>query len=559
MPQRRNSIKSQRCSTNMPNLQELSRLPSNRHVLHRRRTLQNENMGRPKSKFLSVLAKEIAQTWTQQDIPVQDWTVIYNKILKQPIPNNNELFDCLSHKPQWKSQEDKQYYFNQKNGVGGYCTSKLVPSQVHPSKLSKFHQMTLQSTENFSAVIDENSDSEEADNQDDSSDTSSFREARREPGFVSFAEELKTAANLSIGQTIAVMNFYKKKFPDLEDIPNAPTSGGLSKSSRKRDAIISKEITSVEEKQILYFDMKKYKKLYGMTREVICVCVNDKLVEFQQIPNKKSVTISSVLVSIISKFNIQIIVSDTEPTITGSKAGVIKLIKNNFPQINYEPCRLHLLDLVLRYQVAYYLGDVPSTSPDIPYDFVRYICDNWKEVTESYSASHTLQPSFFDDLPVNESRRDDYRYLLELTKAIRTFRQSGEKPSIRIPKSSVNISNARWNSMAIYCLMAELFLIDENQDLISLNTFIVSDWAPVWFGVRGITDWSKLENLCEKAKNILMKHGLLNKVEHSPPSNEFAERIFRLSYEKIPRCKSMLTLRNSLIRYVNNGEYLCEH
>ena len=89
--------------------------------------------------------------------------------------------------------------------------------------------------------------------------------------------------------------------------------------------------------------------------------------------------------------------------------------------------------------------------------------------------------------------------------------------------------------------------------ILALNHFIAYQWTSVWFGVRDVTDWGKLTNLGETAKNVLLKHGLINKIENKPPTNEFAERVFRLVNEKISRCNSVQTLRNAVIRYVNNS------
>ena len=46
--------------------------------------------------------------------------------------------------------------------------------------------------------------------------------------------------------------------------------------------------------------------------------------------------------------------SDTEATITGHKNGVIMQVRNIFTTILYEPCRIHILDLVLKYEFSYY-------------------------------------------------------------------------------------------------------------------------------------------------------------------------------------------------------------
>lgn len=80
MPQRRNCKKSSRLLKSIDTLVNLKTLQSNKDVLQRRRQLQNENMEKPKSFFLSKLAKEIRDTWTMQDALVQSWPTIYNEL-----------------------------------------------------------------------------------------------------------------------------------------------------------------------------------------------------------------------------------------------------------------------------------------------------------------------------------------------------------------------------------------------------------------------------------------------------------------------------------------------
>ena len=41
-------------------------------------------------------------------------------------------------------------------------------------------------------------------------------------------DQLRQSANLTISQTIAVMNFYQDRFSDISPIPNAPSRGYLS-------------------------------------------------------------------------------------------------------------------------------------------------------------------------------------------------------------------------------------------------------------------------------------------------------------------------------------------
>lgn len=556
MPQRRNTKVKSRFIKHMQELTNLKQLPTNNDVLLRRNMLQQQNIGKAKSIFLMELAKKIHAAWEKQDMPVQGWRAIYQKLRRRVPPPDQKLFDCLPKNPIWKTKEDQLYYDNQKNGLGGYCTSTKVAYKVHPSKVPRKSAISIK--ENLDDVQVADSDNEVEDCQ--VSDESCIVNVNdNKIGDVSFAERLREAANISINQTLAVMNFYKAEFKDVETIPFPPARSSISRTSRINASIISDNIQNEEPNQTLYFDMKQYGTLYGKKREVICVCIGNQLVDFQELTNKKAGTITSFLLSKLAHFSVSRIVADTEPTVTGATNGIVSMIKKDYPEIIYEPCRLHILDLILKHQISFCLGCTKQTSPNLPYAFVNKIALNWHNLRNTYLQITRSPPFSYPDLPSNEHRRDDYRFLLELTKALRTYRENGQKPLINIPTSPVNISSARWNSRAIYCLMDELVVGNMNENIIELNTFISYEWAPVWFGVRSITDWSKLVNLCEKAKNVIIKHGLINKLEYKPPTNEFPERVFRMANEKIPRCKTMTDLRNSLIRYVNYSPKLCKN
>jgi len=554
MPQRRNSKKSSRLLKYMGTLVNLKKLPSNKDVLQRRGQLQNENMGKPKSVFLSKLAKEIEDTWTKQDVPVQSWPAIYNKLQRCKLHEDSNLFDCLPNKPVWKTKEDKEYYLNQKQNLGGYCTSKEISYKIHPSKRPVARNVE-QTTSEKNVVLVEDSNLENISDQDSNQDDATFNPVNQllRIGDVKFAELLRERANLSISQTVAVMQFYKDQFPDLHSIPTPPSRSSLSRASRKAAEKISNDVTLNAGSHTLYFDMKQYTNLYGKKREMICVCVGNKLVEFQELRGKKAATIVECLLPIVNKWHIDTIVSDTEPTNTGNKNGVIALINKSIPNIAYEPCRLHVLDLILKHEMQHFLGKTETSSPNIPYTFVTKLQENWNYYRSEYYKVERSAVEAFPDLPKNEDRRDDYSYLLELTKAVRTLNDSGERRYVKIPCKKISISSARWNSKAIYSLMAELVMESKDEHLVSLNRFIVYQWAPVWFGVRDVADWGKLRNVSDGADKILLKHGLKNKTECKPPTNEFAERIFRQANEKISRCSSVQFLRNALLQYVNNS------
>ena len=158
--------------------------------------------------------------------------------------------------------------------------------------------------------------------------------------------------------------------------------------------------------------------------------------------------------------------SDTEPTNTGRHNGVITKLIRDFPLARFEPCRMHVLDLVLKHQFSLYFTTT-TTSSNLPYKFVQNMQSDWKNLREEY----LLQCKDYEapeerDLPLKEERRKDYKFLLQLVKTIRWYRSSN------FPKQQVSSSNARWNSRAIYSLLAELCNVGDERNT-SINNFII--------------------------------------------------------------------------------------
>ena len=86
---------------------------------------------------------------------------------------------------------------------------------------------------------------------------------------------------------------------------------------------------------------------------------------------------------------------------------------------------------------------------------MKEVQENWGEMHDDYVAScidYEANPDD-EDLPQTESRCRDYQLLLKFVKAVRFLQKEGCHPFIRnIPRQPPSISNARWNSRAIYSL-----------------------------------------------------------------------------------------------------------
>ena len=170
----------------------------------------------------------------------------------------------------------------------------------------------------------------------------------------------------------------------------------------------------------------------------MAICLNDNLVALKAVLNSVAVIPS-------------IVVSDTETTNTGRLNGVVTKLQKEYSNLRYEPCRLHVLDLIIKHEFS--LRFVEKTiSSNLPYQFVKEVQENCGKMRDDYVAS-CIDDEANPELPQTESRRRDYQLLLKFVKAVRFLRKEGCHPFIRnIPLQPPSISNARWNSRAIYSL-----------------------------------------------------------------------------------------------------------
>lgn len=531
-------------------LTNMTRLPTNGQILKQMNNLIKLHSGKQFNAISVILAKEIVTCWQNQDMPVQHYKSVNLKIKrlrskknKKKDFNENTLFDVLPLNPDFKCKEDKDYYELQKHGIG-YCSSKLVSYQIHPSKVPR--KDMKKKLPNFpvcdTSPCDDQSISQE-------SDTSNFIKLPKERSSTYLAQKIREAANLSLSQTIKVLATLHE---ELElDILLPPTRSALLKACDK-EKCADVEIST---KNIIKFDGKTYSNLYGQKRHLFAICYNDNLIALRQIKDKSARTISTLILTVLNERNLkpEICVCDTEPTNTGKKNGVFALLKMKFPNIVLEPCRLHILDLIIKHEIQEYFPAI-NNSPNLSMPFVGELYSNWNQFKAKYDkqVAVIIPENYYTDLPKSEERRRDYRLLLDLVIALRYRRASGSYPKINLPNHPPSISLSRWNSRAIYCIFAELVNLDE-AGLDKLNTFIINSWARAWFGVRSFISWNDIleSAISRKSKNVISKN--INITEgYNTQTNETAERVFRMVEEKISHCKSVVKLEKVMIKYFND-------
>ena len=95
--------------------------------------------------------------------------------------------------------------------------------------------------------------------------------------------------------------------------------------------------------------------VFGKSKvSVIAICINEKLIGFEEVENKKVEIIFNKIKTVLQdqSHTPKLVVCDTEPTNTGRKSGVIVQLQNLFSNMTFEPCRINILDLILKHQFS---------------------------------------------------------------------------------------------------------------------------------------------------------------------------------------------------------------
>ena len=263
-----------------------------------------------------------------------------------------------------------------------------------------------------------------------------------------------------------------------------PTQAGIYKASMREAEKMKKNFkqTLKYEEWALHFDGRKINN-----EEIQVVVLKNNLCEVQfavlSLKNKKAMTIYNGLLEILNEYDlwqsIKVIICNTTSVNTGKLNGVVVRLqrqfeKNGFPVPQYIGCQHHILDLILKHCMDQILG-TNTTSPNIGYFFIEEIRNNFKDLQSQFKQNeHKLKAE-------NIKWRDDMQFLYDLGKAYRYYSKTGDFPFINF-KSLPSISNARWNSRAIYALLCYILMPHYREKLRPICQFITGHWFTVWFG-----------------------------------------------------------------------------
>ena len=126
--------------------------------------------------------------------------------------------------------------------------------------------------------------------------------------------------------------------------------------------------------------------------------------------------------------SIKMIICDTTAVNTGKENGVVVKFQKAMSEKGYEKpqfiaCQHHILDLVLRHIMDFQLGS-STRSPQLPYDFINEISNNYKVLKANYEHDSELL------LNENPGWRDDFRFLYQLCEAFKLNKETCKWPKI---------------------------------------------------------------------------------------------------------------------------------
>ncbi len=193
--------------------------------------------------------------------------------------------------------------------------------------------------------------------------------------------------------------------------------------------------TLKNENWALHFDGKKINK-----KEMQIIVLKNQLHEVRlaalTLTDGKALTIFNGITGVLDQYqlweSIKIIICDTTSVNTGGNNGVVVMLQRKFkekgiPVAQYIGCQHHVLDLVLKHVMNQIFGG-KTTSPNISYDFIHEIIDNYEKLKIDYQQSNAK-------LKVKNIKwRDDMQFLYELGNAYKYFQENGIFPFIKFKK-----------------------------------------------------------------------------------------------------------------------------
>ena len=547
---------------------KMCKMPSSRVIVGRYLGLFEELKGR--KDRIAKISEELTKLWEKLNFPAVSKQQVNAKVEKiislfekdrkrsnEEFKNIlNKLFDITKVQGNWLSGEDKKLYQQQitTGGRVGYTTMKQAPSSsMHPSKRIKISSEPSDSQAILLHSSSSDTSEEVISSQDELESLLDHPVTKRTRQPTKSAAKLVSKHSLSTRKASKVLQSLSEEGVSLA----TPSQSGIWRRTIKDAQHVKHRITELisQEQFCLHFDGKR---IDNNEYQVVCLQSPQRALRLGILSctSGSAENIFAPLKALLDEYqawiNIKMIISDTTAVNTGSKSGIVVRLQKTFTEYGLEEpqfigCQNHILDLILRHILDFYFP-IKSKSPNINYKFIDEINEGYLNLQQSYLGAAVI--------PVRENPgwRDDFKQLFELCEAFRYHQLEGVWPLVkwhRLPP----LHSARWNSRAIYALIAYFLLPDWRKQLEVPCNFIANTWCKAWFSNQHYKEniyedlHQALLNLeCAKAVKCFSTHW---KKEPSlldvPRSNIVAERAVKLMEEVRATCKSDKYLNDKFI------------
>lgn len=550
-------------------ISNLTRMPTNRQILGNFAFLFNSEKRR--QNRIKIMMIDIDLLWKATlDFPLLSKALIRKKLnslidLSDKNKKNpsdkftatlSQLFDVTNKNGEWKSSEDKKLYQKQikSGGKVGYSTVKPAPLEsMHPRKRIC---STFQSQPNTAQM--QTTDDTVYESASDSSDSSSSPECK---------PKYKRASTATASLLVRRNSISTHKAHDVlatiseqgHDVPVPSQSGIWKRVLREGEEMKIKIIAKLQsgDPYCLHFDGKRFQR-----EEYQAVLLKNSTTEIKlgllKCESGSAKAIHKELHQLINEYNawknIRMIICDTTAVNTGRLHGIVKMIQDDvmskgFQKPQYIGCQHHVLDLLLKHVMNFVIRE-STTKPELNYPFIDTISNNYATLQDDY---HQVVTDYVN-IGENPGWRDDFKFLYELCQAYRHYKRCSHWPRISWKKLP-NLHQARWNSRAIFAVIAFFLLPEWRQILGTACDFICNEWADAWFSTQYFNEASFNELLtslrktkCKTAIKCLETHW---SVEESlidiPRSNQNAERAVKLMEELHRNSKNLKFLNLKFI------------
>ncbi len=568
---------------NMPMIETLSnyvRIPKKKDIIGRYHSLLDQ--AKDKTTRTILIADELIILWAKLNFPAVTKQTIMSKLRKlmekqeknrkrkmDSFKDETEnLFDITKIEGEWLCQEDKKLYNLQIESKGkiGYTTNKSAPkSSIHPSKRVRTSSASHTSTNVASHHVTPNEEDEttsidvESCTSDADSTMAEYSDNITQSKAVlhfstSHASKLVIRNSLSTNKAAVVCASLAD---DGISVPTPSQSGVWRAVIRDGNnaKLKLKSIMKEENNFCLHFDGKKIGK---HEYQVVCLKSPSREIKLGVLKCESGTAqdIFSSLENLLDEYdawkNLKMIICDTTSVNTGRLNGVVVKLQNamiskGFDKPQYIGCQHHILDRVLKHVLEFF-NPTSSTKPTLNYKFVDDVVKHYENLQQSY------KPEIEMEMVENPGWREDFKFLFELCRAFRFFKENGRFPLIKWHKLP-SLHNARWNSRAIYAMIAYFLIPRWRVTLEISSSFIANAWQEAWFSNQRFKDgiYQRLfdaifELECPGALKCLKTHWNLDKsVVDVPRTNIIAERGIKLMEELYQKCKKDKYLNNKFV------------